>query len=131
MREFILIFISIFIVSCATGVAHKQPVQKSNLTFATVKTHLIKGKTSQAEVIQLLGNPNIVTKGKNGVEIWSYSKQSFESGSSSSSAMGGFILFGASQNTAFSQSASSTFDLVLKFNDKDILLNYSVRSSKF
>jgi len=111
------------LVACSSS----PTVQKSNLTFGTVKKSIVKGKTSQADVVQLLGSPNIVTKNSQGDEVWTYSKQSYDSESGGFG--GGIILFGGSK--AFSSSASSSFDLILTFDQKDIVKDYSVVSSQF
>ncbi len=111
-------------ISCTT---FDEAPQKSNLTTGVVKTQIQKGVTSQAQVLQLLGSPNIITKDKQGQEIWTYSKQSFKS---ESNAMGGsLILF--SSASAFSAASSSTFDLIIIFNKQDIVKDYSVVSSQF
>jgi outer membrane protein assembly factor BamE (lipoprotein component of BamABCDE complex) len=111
-----------------TGCASKQDApQKSNLTYGTVKQSIVKGQTSQAEVVQLLGSPNIVTKNKNNEEVWTYSKQSYDSKSGTFG--GGLIFIGGSK--AFSSSASSSFDLIITFTDDDIVKDYSVVQSQF
>lgn len=136
LKALLVLFFAGLFVSCAT---YQKPVpQKSNLTYATVKKHLIKGQTTQAEVLKLLGNPNVITKEK-GFELWSYSRQSFDTDTSSSTGVGlvgGFLgLFGVggagAQNTAFSKSSSSSFDLMLKFDKGDVLVDYNVTVSKF
>ena len=112
------------IVACSSS---NKPEQKSNLTFGTVKKSIVKGKTSQSEIVQLLGSPNIVTKNSKGEEVWTYSKQSYDSESGGFG--GGIILFGGSK--AFSSSASASFDLILTFDKRDIVKDYSVVSSQF
>ena len=114
----------VFAVSCTTL---DEAPQKSNLTVGTVKTEIHKGITSQAEIVQLLGSPNIITKNKAGLEVWTYSKQSFQAESSRAGA--GLILFGGAH--AFSSASSSTFDLIITFNQKDIVQEYSIVSSQF
>ena len=110
-------------VSCSS-----QPVaQKSNLSYGTVKTNIVKGQSDQAQVVQLLGSPNIVTKNKQNEEVWTYSRQSYDAESGGFG--GGIILLGGSK--AFSNSSSSSFDLVLTFDSKDVVKDYSVVSSQF
>ena len=109
---------------CSTS---QKPQQKSNLSFGTVKKTIIKGKTSQADVVQTLGSPNIVTKNSKGEEVWTYSRQSFDSESGSFG--GGLIFVGGSK--AFSSASSASFDLILTFNKHDIVKDYSVVSSQF
>jgi outer membrane protein assembly factor BamE (lipoprotein component of BamABCDE complex) len=109
------------------GCSASQPKQKSNLTFGNVKKNIVKGKTSQAEVVQLLGSPNIVTKNAKGEEVWTYTRQSYDAESGGFG--GGVILFGG--NKAFSSASTSSFDLILTFNKADVVEDYSVVSSQF
>lgn len=104
-----------------------QPKQKSNLTYGTVKSKIVKGQTSQAEVVQLLGNPNIVTKNRSGDEVWTYSKQSTEAKSGSS----GFFLGVIGGSQAFSSNSSATLDLIVTYDKNDIVKDYSVVQSQF
>lgn len=48
----------------------------SNLTFGMVKSKIEKGKTSQAEILQIFGSPNMVTKNRSNNEVWSYNRMS-------------------------------------------------------
>ena len=109
-------------LSCAS-----KPRQKSNLSAGVVKTQVKKGITSQSEIIKLLGSPNIITKNKAGDEVWTYSRQSFDSQSGGFG--GGLLFFGGDK--AFSSSASSTFDLIITFDKNDIVKDYSIVSSQF
>ena len=111
-------------LSCTTM---KEAPQKSNLTPGVIKTRIIKGQTSQAEILSLLGSPNIIAKNKSGNEVWTYSRQSFDSKSGGFG--GGLILFGGSK--AFSSSSSGSFDLILTFGDKGVVKDYSMVSSQF
>lgn len=104
-----------------------QPPQKSNLTYGNVKKSIEKGKTTQSEIVQLLGSPNITTKNKNNQEVWTYSRQSYDSESGGFG--GGLILFGGSK--AFSSESSSSFDLIITFDRNDVVTDYSVVQSKF
>lgn len=101
--------------------------QKSNLTPGVVKTQIQKGVTSQAEIIALLGSPNIITKNKSGEEVWTYSRQSFDSESGGFG--GGLLIFGGSK--AFSSASSNSFDLIITFDGQNLVKDYSVVSSQF
>ena len=97
--------------------------QKSNLTFGTVKSQIEKGKTTQTEILQLFGAPNLVTKNKSNNEVWSYNKMS-------STSKGGNSLFVDGSRASVS-SSNQSFDLIITFDDNDIVKDYSVVSSSF
>jgi hypothetical protein len=131
MKLIILPLLAFIFFSCATN----KPTQKSNLTFANVKRTIIKGQTNQSEIIQFLGSPNITTRNKKSEEVWTYSRQSYDTESGSFGGVGVgvggglFGIFGGSK--AFDTSSSATFDLIITFDEKDVVKDYSVVSSKF
>ena len=121
--KYFAILLLFLAVSCVTT----QAPQKSNLTPGVVKTQIQKGITSQAEIVRLLGSPNIITKNRDGEEVWTYSRQSFDV--ESGGFAGGLLVFGGSK--AFSSASSNSFDLVITFDGKSVVKEYSVVSSQF
>lgn len=113
----------IFIGGCASV----QPVQSSNLTPGMAKTTIIKGKTTQNEILTVFGAPNIVTKNKSGNEVWTYDKMSVETGASevygTAIVVGGVGVRGSSTERSFT--------LMIEFDENDVVKDYSYRSSAF
>lgn len=105
----------------------KKAPQKSNLTPGIIKTKIHKGVTSQTDILQLIGSPNIITKNKDGNEVWTYSRQSFDSESEDQGF--GLILF--AKTKAFSSASSNSFDLIITFDQQNIVKDYSMVSSQF
>ena len=98
-----------------------EPTQKSNLTFGTVKSQIVKGKTTQTEILQLFGAPNLVTKNKSNNEVWSYNRMTTTTKGGYSSLMDG--------KKASVSSSNQSFDLIITFGSDDIVQDYSVVSS--
>jgi len=124
MKKMIYLFVLILLFS---GCASVQPVQKGNLTPGMAKTKIIKGQTTQNEILEVFGAPNIVTKNKSGNEVWTYDKASVETGTSE---VYGTILIAGGAGSRLSTSAR-TFTLMIEFDDKNIVKDYSYRSSAF
>ena len=112
---------------CANMVRDSQPAQKSNLTMGMVKIKILKGKTTQTEIVQLFGAPNIVTKNRSNDEVWNYNRMSFESVSGSDA---GFAIFW-SGSRALSSTTTKSFDLIIAFDEKGVVKDYSVVSAAF
>ncbi len=146
----ILICLAVFFINCSSienPVQTMKSPQKSNLTVGTIKSNIIEKKTTQEEVMTLLGAPNLVTRNSKGNEVWNYNKMAFESGAYSESqsrsgiGMGGTGgssgiiggLFGASRSNSsvVSSTTTSSFDLILIFNSKDIVESYKVIQASF
>ncbi len=123
-KKIIYLFALVLLIS---GCASVQPVQKGNLTPGMAKTKIIKGQTSQNEILEVFGAPNIVTKNKSGNEVWTYDKASVETGTSD---VYGTILIAGGAGSRSSTSAR-TFTLMIEFDDKNIVKDFSYRSSAF
>lgn len=118
-----IFYIFVFVSCNSYKYGAEESAQKSNLTFGTVKSKIIKGETTQAEILQLFGNPNLTTKNKSNNEVWSYNKMAVVNKGGNSSFIDG--------SRASVSSSSQSFDLIITFDDKDIVLDYSVVSSSF
>lgn len=111
---------------------------KTNLTFGAVKSRIVKGQTTQSEIISLLGSPNITSKNREGNEVWTYAKQSSRQEDTKATMGGGLLgtgailggLFGGASK-AVSTTSVNTFDLIIIFDQSDIVKDYSVIASKF
>lgn len=114
------------------------PTQKSNLTAGMVKKGIVEGVTNQTDVINLFGAPNLITTNSKGNEVWTYSKSSYGSKASSGGVgLGGLAtgtlvgLFGASGNVAVSNTSTSSFDLIITFDERDIVEKYKMISASY
>lgn len=126
---------SFFLILCLIGSmgvlegCRKQPAQTgaSRLTTGEAKKNIIKGQTTQSEIMQVFGSPNLVTRNSDGEEVWSYNRMSYDSNSSASSSW--FILFGGSNAT--SSTGSKSFDLIITFDDRDVVSDYKVIAASY
>jgi hypothetical protein len=102
------------------------PGQKSSLTPGGVKLNLTKGQTTQAQVQEAFGTPDLVTH-KDGQEIWTYDKTTYEYDRRSDYAT--LIFIGQSGDRVRSSSKSTL--LIVYFNDKDIVTDYRLSAIKY
>jgi hypothetical protein len=107
--------------------ASVQPVEKGRLTAGMVKKEIIKGVTTQNEILEVFGAPNIITKNKTGNEVWTYDKVSVETGTSD--VYGTLIIVGGTGSRT--SSSVRTFTLMIEFDENDVVRDYSYRSSAF
>lgn len=118
----------ILLSSCAQFPKEQQePAQLSNLTFAIVKSKIVKGQTTQEEILKIFGSPNIITKNRNNDEVWNYSKMSYRATSGEDNREGLFW----SGSRAVSSTTTASFDLIITFDENDVVIDYSVISAKF
>lgn len=108
------------------------PEQKSNLTVGFIKKEVIKGKTTQNEILSLFGAPNIITTNAQGNEVWSYNKSSYQSETENKESAWALLLFGGSSKSSVLSNASTTsMDFIIIFDSKEIVEDYKVISSAF
>ena len=95
---------------------------ESTLTPGEVKRQITKGETTQAEILSVFGSPNLVTQNKEGKEVWAYNRMSYETFSGGEGAT--LILIGGSK--AVTTATTKSFDLILTFDEKDVVEDYKV-----
>ena len=133
-----LLFFGAVIFSLAGCVASVpqvvEQIEKNRLTTGQVQITLKKNETTQAEVLETFGSPNLVTVNSDGEEAWTYQRHATVANSSSSSAYGTVILFGASTRAAGFEQSTRTMTLIIKFrqiNNAKRVSDFQSRSSSF
>lgn len=107
------------------------PEQKSNLTVGMIKKEIIKGKTTQNDIMTLFGAPNIITTNSQGNEVWNYSKSSYQAGAERKDSGWTLLLLGSSKSSVLSNASTASMDLIITFNSNGIVEDYKVISSAF
>lgn len=120
MQRLIYIMVLLFTVSCASTPSDK-------IAYTKVESSIIRGRTTQNEVIQIMGSPNLVTKNSKGEEVWTYTKKTYNP--QTGAVNGGVILSGGTK-PALNGSNTAAFDLILTFDQADIVRDYSVVSTE-
>jgi len=124
---FTIIAISISAMGCATIKPTAQEIAKeSALTPGMAKKYIYPGKTTQTEVLEIFGPPDLVTH-KGGRDVWTYDKLSHEVSTS-----GGYLtilLAGVSGESG--RRASRSIMLIIYFNESEVVMDYKLSSSKF
>jgi hypothetical protein len=119
----------------------------SALSYGSVTSTVIRGKTTQADLLQMFGGPNISTVDNQGLETWVYERsvsqtdvtsknQNWQAAANLGAAFGNFQA-GASasggQGSAATTAATSfrSLTVIIKFNPDKTVKDYSVRASQF
>jgi len=86
-----------------------------------VQLTLKKGVTTQADVLEKFGSPNIATIDASGQEVWTYEKHATVTTGSETGGYGTIILLGAAGNSSRYEQSSRTMTLIIKFDaDKKV-----------
>lgn len=125
--------------------------QKSNLTAGMVKRNIKVGVTNQADLITVFGAPNIITRDREGHEVWTYDRQSMASaaeiaewnaggsvtvgagGIAGDAVVGGAGTLGGSsgKSSTAGQVSSATFTLMISFDENDVVQDYRMQATQF
>jgi len=126
----LVVFIVTGIMSgCATTQPEPQ-IPEKKMTLGVVQKEIRKGM-SQAEVISALGSPNILTRDAEGKETWVYDKVATEASYSKKGGYGTILILGFEAGSAKASSSQRTLTVVIKFDQKQLVENFSYHVSKF
>jgi hypothetical protein len=119
----------------------------SALSYGSVTSRVVNGKTSQAELVDMFGGPNISTVDSEGLETWVYERSVSQTDAANRSQswqaaanLGVFFGHGnagaqaaGGQNASASSTTSSfrSLTVIVKFNPDKTVKDYSVRASQF
>jgi outer membrane protein assembly factor BamE (lipoprotein component of BamABCDE complex) len=130
--------VGLILFACAPAPIKPVTTRNSALTHGNVQMNLKLGETSQTQVLEVFGAPNITSIDGTGQEVWTYQRAATVSQSTSSS---GFwtvlltgpaaLLGGQSQEAAGLEQTQRTMTLIIKFDEKKILSDFRSRSSEF
>lgn len=104
--------------------------QDKEITIGKVQTEIRKGM-SGAEVLEILGSPNIVTKDQNGMETWAYDRIATEANYSESSNILFLVLYAQGSTSSRATVSQKTLTVILKMNDSGKVDSFSYHASKF
>lgn len=103
---------------------------RGNLTLGSVQTKIENGKTTKAEILAWFGSPNIATRDRNG-EVWNYTRQGTASEVRSSSVGAWMLVMAGGTSTGFARSGSTSFDLLIRFDTNDLVVDNKVLQTAF
>lgn len=118
----------LLLCSCAS---QQEPLPAAErLTVGQVQKEIRLGM-SGAQVVEVLGSPNIVSSDADRNEIWVYDKISTQITQQSSSGGIWLLIVGTGNQTAQSSRSQNTLTIVIKFDKNKQVRDFSYHSSKF
>lgn len=136
---------TLLLVGCQTAGEHRRAVQDDTgdrLTVGKVQREVRVGMTS-AEVVGVLGSPNMVSTDEERREVWVYDKIATDrvySGSSGGvnalilglgTGVGGGIGGGASSSAGASSTSQRTLTVIIKFDKDSKVRDFAYQTSRF
>ena len=113
--------------------APSQPLtdRNSQITQGNVQMNVAVGRTTKAEVLDKFGAPNVTTRDGKGNEVWSYQRAAQISQTSGRNGYWTVILGGQSGSASGFETTSRMITLIIKFDHRDIVMDFNSRESNF
>ena len=140
MRSFIT---ALALLILSASYVSAQEDTNNQLTHGNVQLTLNVGSTTQLEVVESFGAPNITTVDGQGREVWIYRRHATVTKSKNKSNSFGIFLgagggnvaggggLGQSNSTSGFEQSSRSMVLIIKFDDAKIVADFRSRSSSF
>jgi len=122
---------ALIFAACAPVPTKPVETRNSEMTHGNVQMNLKVGETSQTQVLEVFGAPNITSIDGSGQEVWTYQRAATTTQSASSNGYWTILLAGQSQEASGLEQTQRTMTLIIKFNDKKIVADFRSRSSEF
>jgi outer membrane protein assembly factor BamE (lipoprotein component of BamABCDE complex) len=134
MKKMAALLVSLVLLAgCSSASSHLKSVKSDagdRVTVGKVQREIRIGMPS-AQVIEVLGSPNIVSTDENRLEVWVYDKIATDI-SYSSNAGGVWLILGAvGGNSGAASTSQRTLTIVVKFDANHQVRDFAYHSSSF
>jgi outer membrane protein assembly factor BamE (lipoprotein component of BamABCDE complex) len=128
MKKIGYLFLSLlFLSGCATAAPRSN---SDRVTVGKVQREIRIGMPS-AQVIEVLGSPNIVSTDENRMEVWVYDKIATDVSYSNTNGGVWLILAGINRNSGGASTSQRTLTIVIKFDADKKVRDFAYHSSSF
>jgi len=124
--------------ACAPFPAKTDAAPNNELTHGNVQMNLRVGETTQAQVLDVFGAPNITTIDGSGQEVWTYQRAATVEQSLKTSGFLKILLIGQTTSAAGGSRETSGFEqtqrmmtLIIKFGKENVVTDFRSRASEF
>ena len=128
-----LFFSFLWLSGCSTANSHLKSVKSDaadKITVGKVQREIRIGMSS-AQVIEVLGSPNIVSTDENRLEVWVYDKIATDVSYSNSNGGVWLILGTVGGNSGATSTSQRTLTIVIKFDADKKVRDFAYHSSSF
>ena len=134
MKKIVYLLLGVlFLAGCSSAASHRRAVQSDagdRVTVGKVQREIRIGMPS-AQVIEVLGSPNIVSTDEDRLEVWVYDKIATDVTYSNNSG-GAWLIYGSVGGSAGAVSKSQrTLTIVIKFDANKKVRDFAYHSSTF
>ena len=123
---------AIMLAACAAP-QPQQPVttRNSDLTHGNVQMRVQVGKTTQADILESFGAPNVTTIDGANQEVWTYQRAATVTQDSSNYNYWTILFAGSGNESSGFEQTSRMTTLIIKFDENNVVSDFRSRSSNF
>lgn len=130
------LFLSLGLAAMFTACAPAEPYEPVTtrndvLVHGNVQRTLHIGETTQTDVLETFGAPNIATVDGSGLEVWTYQRSATVEQESSGGDYWWLLVTGGSGGSSGYEQTQRTMTLIIKFDEFDVVRDFRSRSSEF
>ena len=134
MKNNIYLILTLMLFGCSAN-WHTDTVQNTmnatnQLSVGKVQREIKVGMSS-ADVVQILGSPNIVSTDDERREVWVYDKIATDTAYSASGIAGSIIVLGGAANAGARSTNQRTLTIIIKFDNSNKVRDFSYHQSSF
>ena len=120
-------------LAACTASQPPQPVttRNSDLTHGNVQMRVQVGETTQADILESFGAPNVTTIDGTNQEVWTYQRAATVTQDSSNYNYWTILLAGSGNESSGFEQTSRMTTLIIKFDENDVVSDFRSRSSNF
>lgn len=121
------------LAGCMTAGQHRDALRDDSgdrLTAGTVQREIRVGMSS-AEVVEVLGAPNMVTTDEQRREVWVWDKISTDRAYSRSTGYGTMLIIGGASKAGADTTSQRTLTVIVKFDEDNKVRDFAYRQSSF
>ena len=126
-----IIATTFLLVGCAKPTQQPQQPTQKPYTSGNVTLKLKKGVTTQEQVTDAFGAPNIVTQDSQGNQVWIYQKDNVTVKSSGSNGYFTILIAGMGSGSSGYQQSSRTMTLTIYFDKHGIVKRFKSMTTSF
>jgi len=134
MRKIWCLFLGfLFLSGCSTASSHLNQVKSDagdRITVGKVQREIRVGMSS-AQVIEVLGSPNVVSTDENRLEVWVYDKIATDVSYSNSNGGVWLLIAAVGGNSGAASTSQRTLTVVIKFDADKKVRDFAYHSSSF
>jgi outer membrane protein assembly factor BamE (lipoprotein component of BamABCDE complex) len=131
-RSLLLSLVPVFALAGCAQVDTRSPViGNSHLTHGNVQLALRVGETTQTDVLETFGAPNITTIDGSGQEVWTYQRHAQITQHGSVRNYWTVVLIGGSAHAEGFEQNQRTMTLMIRFDANKVVSDFRSRSAEF